>query len=257
MIRVLLAEIDSDARSALLEALRDESEIEVCFETSSGREFLNYALCPEKYDIILMDHILNEMNGFEVLEHLQVEGIRKPIIMASPNYNSYLSSEANCLGVTQIITKPCEYTYLVRRLIKLGGSRIAVMGKPGPRPAALPDRLSIITGYLLDMGFPQNLLGYNQLRMVLDIFLSDRSVPGIRCKELYPPVAKHYGRDDECIERNIRKVIERAWAKGPEDAWERYCGISKRRGFSRPKNKEFISAITDYYLLHNTYIEAR
>ena len=64
---------------------------------------------------LLIDQHMPSMNGLDVVDHLQREGIRLPTILISGRLDASTRERAANLGVTQIIDKP----FAARRLVEL------------------------------------------------------------------------------------------------------------------------------------------
>ncbi len=74
-------------------------------EAVDGKEAVSKAL-EEKPDCILLDLLMPEMNGFEVLEFLQKEESDIPVIVLSADIQDTTRSRCFELGVVDFINKP-------------------------------------------------------------------------------------------------------------------------------------------------------
>lgn len=90
------------------------------------------------------------------------------------------------------------------------------------------------------LSIPVHRKGYRQLTIAIVCFAKDdaQSIT----KELYPAVAKITGIQDwRLVERDIRTVIQYAWANRDSSTWDIYFpGADKA-----PSNKIFISTLSD------------
>ena len=76
--RILLADSDDSFRDLLRVALNDEPDFEVVGETGDGEETV--ALCRRlKPDLLIMDLMLTQMDGLDVLEALS--GAERPAVL--------------------------------------------------------------------------------------------------------------------------------------------------------------------------------
>lgn len=68
--KLLIADADESFRSILMDAMRDEADMEVLAATGDGEEALRLVreLSP---DVLLMDMVLARMDGLEVLSALE------------------------------------------------------------------------------------------------------------------------------------------------------------------------------------------
>lgn len=112
-MRVLLIEDSKSLSQALVAVLKKEKyEVENVYDGESGLEFG----LSNVFDIILLDVMLPEMSGFEVLKKLRQNKITTPIIMLTA-----LSDEANKVhgldcGADDYIAKPFSIPELLARI---------------------------------------------------------------------------------------------------------------------------------------------
>lgn len=101
--KVLIVDDDPAIRK-LLEKVMHSNELET--ETAgSGTEALNL-LKSRTYDMILMDVMLGDMEGFEVIKRLRGQGIQTPVMIVSGRNEDYDSLYGLSLGADDYITKP-------------------------------------------------------------------------------------------------------------------------------------------------------
>ena len=74
--------------------------------------------CPEKYSAILLDAMMPEMDGLEVLENLKKEGLNDkiPVFLITAEASDSVMREAYRLGVMDVISKPVV-PYVVERRV--------------------------------------------------------------------------------------------------------------------------------------------
>ncbi len=88
-------------------------------EAENGKIGLNKILDdPEKYCAILLDVMMPEMDGLEVLHHLKEAGLVKkiPVFMITAEANDNTIKEAYRLGVMDVILKPVVPYLVLRRV---------------------------------------------------------------------------------------------------------------------------------------------
>ena len=92
---------------------------------------------------------------------------------------------------------------------------------------------------------PAHLNGYRYVRAAIDYnVLHYDENPGLTT-DIYPTVAKQYHTRWNCVERDIRTAIERAWNQGNLEKQHKLFGYTVDQYKGRPTNKEFISMITE------------
>ena len=108
-MRVLIIEDEYSLADAIAETLKKEKfTVDI---VTDGEEGENEALT-NIYDIILLDIMLPNKNGFQILENLRKEKINTPIIMLTAK--SEMSDKLNGLenGADDYITKPFQMKML-------------------------------------------------------------------------------------------------------------------------------------------------
>lgn len=119
---ILIVDDEEDIRH-ILDAFLDK-EGYTSFSAASGREALEIVE-KQNIDLIILDIMMPEMDGFEVLDHLRqnkkTENI--PVIMLTGVENKEKLKEALNKGVTYYINKPFETVELSSKI------RIALSGE--------------------------------------------------------------------------------------------------------------------------------
>lgn len=111
-----------------------------------------------------------------------------------------------------------------------------------------------ISDFMLGLGIPAHLRGYQFLRSAVGMCVEDMELVGSVTKLLYPDLAKMYQTTDTKIERAIRNAIEVSWERGNCDLFEELFGYSNTLEYTRPTNSEYIAVVADYIRLKNNLI---
>lgn len=106
-----------------------------------------------------------------------------------------------------------------------------------------------ISGFMLELGIPAHLRGYQYLRSAVAMCAEDMELVGSVTKLLYPDLARLYHTTDQKIERAIRNAIEVSWERGNSALFEELFGYCNSKEYSRPTNSEYIAAVADYIRL--------
>ena len=106
-----------------------------------------------------------------------------------------------------------------------------------------------ISGFMLELGIPAHLRGYQYLRSAVEMCVEDMELVGSVTKLLYPDLAKRYKTTDQKIERAIRNAIEVSWERGNSALFEQLFGYCNSNEYSRPTNSEYIATVADYIRL--------
>lgn len=122
--KVLIVD-DDPAICKLLEKVMHSNDLETTV-ADSGLAALNY-LKNHAYDMILMDVMLGDMEGFEVIKRLRSQGIQTPVMIISGRNEDYDSLYGLSLGADDYITKPFRPLVLgakVKALIRRNKNQI-------------------------------------------------------------------------------------------------------------------------------------
>lgn len=102
-----------------------------------------------------------------------------------------------------------------------------------------------VTEAFLELGVPQNIKGYNYLRVAVTLCIRNPEKAESIVKGLYYEVADLFNTTPSRAERAMRHAVERTWDNGDLDLRDKYFGntVSSERG--RPTNSEFISLMAN------------
>ena len=111
-----------------------------------------------------------------------------------------------------------------------------------------------ISSFMLELGIPAHLRGYQYLRSAVQMCAEDMELVGSVTKLLYPDLAKMYRTTDQKIERAIRNAIEVTWERGNSALFEQLFGYCNSKEYSRPTNSEYIATVADYIRLKYGFV---
>lgn len=112
-MRVLLVEDDVNIINHVTEVLKEEKL--VIDHISIGKEAINMAIHYD-YDIILLDLILPDMDGYEVIKKIRTNKINTPILVLSGLSRVQAKVMAISIGADDFLTKPFFKDELVARI---------------------------------------------------------------------------------------------------------------------------------------------
>lgn len=122
--KVLIVD-DDPAICKLLEKVMRSNELETTI-AASGTEALSI-IRNHTFDIILLDIMLGDMEGFEVIKRIRSQGISTPVMIVSGRNEDYDSLYGLSIGADDYITKPFRPLVLgakVKALIRRNKSLI-------------------------------------------------------------------------------------------------------------------------------------
>ncbi len=112
--RILIVDDEPNVCQFLSEYLEYKGfETQIC---QSGKEALEY-LKTDVFDAILLDLIMPEMNGLEVLEKIRQMKIMIPVIIVTGVKDKNVADDAIKLGAADFIPKPIDLDRLEQSLI--------------------------------------------------------------------------------------------------------------------------------------------
>lgn len=101
----------------------------------------------------------------------------------------------------------------------------------------------IVTKYMIKMGIPANLKGYNYIRCAVMMYIQEGKISAT--KIMYPRIAEEYKTTPSRVERAIRHAIEVAMARGQKDLIDNIFGYTISANKGKLTNTEFIATLAD------------
>ncbi|MCI8679283.1 MAG: sporulation transcription factor Spo0A [Oscillospiraceae bacterium] len=234
-IKVMLTDVNEDARSMLQDALEKTGRFTVVGSTGDGNEVLQM-VADAKPDVLVLDLILPGMDGLGILRRL--DGEKRPKILAVSNFvTQEVVAEAGNLGASMFLSKPYNESAMVEHLISLAEKNEKQLHGPGLE--------ELVTSIIHEVGVPAHIKGYQYVREAIMITVENMDVINSVTKVLYPEVAKRYHTTPSRVERAIRHAIEVAWDRGDLETLQRFFGYTVSNAKGKPTNSEFIAMISD------------
>lgn len=114
MVKRILV-VEDEARIARVISLELKHEGYTVEIVDNGKDAINRAK-EEKWDLILLDVMLPEMSGFEVLRRLRMEDEQTPVILLTARNSVFDKVNGLDHGANDYITKPFEMEELLARI---------------------------------------------------------------------------------------------------------------------------------------------
>lgn len=236
--KIVLADASEEFRQMLADMIREEPDFTVCAQTASGEELLGL-ISRHRPDVVIMDVMLADMDGLEVLEKL---GDNRPrMLVLSAFSNPAVAAQITARGGDYCMLKPC------RAQAVIGRARALVEGASEQLQEENSSREleRRVTAIIHDIGVPAHIKGYQYLREAIGLAVADMEIINAVTKVLYPAVAKKFGTTSSRVERAIRHAIEVAWDRGDLETLQKYFGYTVSNAKGKPTNSEFIAMIAD------------
>lgn len=201
-------------------------------------------------DVVVMDLILPQLDGFAVMEKLKQEGIDTNIIIhTSLSLNGFVSKAMN-LGAKYYAIKPFSSKLLIERIqdvVKLPQSSNETL--PSVNMGKMEEK---ITNIFITVGIPAHIKGYQFLREAIKLAIATPEIINSITKKLYPTIAKKYSTSASKVERAIRHAIEVAWNRGKIENINNVFGLKIYSSNEKPTNGEFIALVADKMLIEGS-----
>ncbi|HFU6962948.1 TPA: response regulator transcription factor [Streptococcus agalactiae] len=120
MIKILLIEDDLSLSNSVFDFLDDFADVMQIFDGEDGL----YEAESGVYDLILLDLMLPEKNGFQVLKELREKGITTPVLIMTAKESIDDKGQGFDLGADDYLTKPFyleELKMRIQALLKRSG----------------------------------------------------------------------------------------------------------------------------------------
>ncbi|HGC7752819.1 TPA: response regulator transcription factor [Streptococcus agalactiae] len=112
MIKILLIEDDLSLSNSVFDFLDDFADVMQIFDGEEGL----YEAESGVYDLILLDLMLPEKNGFQVLKELREKGITTPVLIMTAKESIDDKGQGFDLGADDYLTKPFHLEELKMRI---------------------------------------------------------------------------------------------------------------------------------------------
>lgn len=112
-MKLLIVEDDRGIADAVKEGLEDESyAVDVAYDGDEGYRTAQ----SDEYDVIILDVMMPEMNGYEVCAKLRAEGNTTPILMLTAKDQESDIVEGLDTGADDYLAKPFSFEVLLARI---------------------------------------------------------------------------------------------------------------------------------------------
>jgi len=238
--KILVADAGEDYRKVLVESISAEPNMQIVGQTGDGQELLQMVR-EQKPDLIVMDIILAQMDGVEVLQSLSEMEERPRVLVVSGLARGTMAELAVRYGADHYMTKPCRSEVICERIRQLTGMD-RESAQDMDRQYSMESR---VTAIIHEIGVPAHIKGYHYLREAILYSIDNMEAINAVTKILYPEVAKRYNTTPSRVERAVRHAIEVAWDRGDLETLQKYFGYTVSNVKGKPTNSEFIAMISD------------
>ena len=245
-ITIVIVDDDPEFSASVKLFFTGERGYHVVGSATSGREGVEEILRAQP-DVVLLDMILPETDGFEVMSEARLGGSRSKFIVLSAIGGDEYAARAIKNGASHYMLKPISFLSLKNRIDEIvGGGANPPAGLRLVQNRMLDER---ITNIFISVGIPAHIKGYQFLREAIKMAVACPEIINSITKRLYPEVAGRFDTSASKVERAIRHAIEVAWNKGKIENINQIFGVKVYSGNEKPTNGEFIALVADKMLI--------
>lgn len=246
-LNLLIANDNLDESQVISEKLTTDKNLCTVDKTSNGREAIEL-IKTKSYDIAIVDLVLAEIDGFEVIEAIKQTDSKTKIIVLSALSSETFMNKAISYGIDYYMLKPANLDILKKRVDDLLDENLLKSNNISTKP----DEKEIeekITNIFITVGIPAHIKGYQFLREAIKLAMGNPDIINSITKRLYPSIAEKFDTSASKVERAIRHAIEVAWNRGKIENINSIFGLTVYSNNEKPTNGEFIALVADKMLL--------
>ena len=248
-IKLLVVDDNTSLVKGIKNHFESVKDIEVVKEASNGEEAIDIInTYKDSFDGILLDIVMPNKDGIEVLKYMQENNILKRVIVITACNSQKIIKTISEYGADYILLKPFEMKTLEEKV-----RSYITDYKEGGGVDLFDNNLQVsITKTLHELGVPSHIKGYQYIREGIKLIYNKPDIIGGITKELYPEIAKRFNSTTSRVERAIRHAIEVSWNRANWEFMEDIFGYSVDIDKAKPTNSEFIVTIADKIRLEYT-----
>lgn len=246
-INIVMADENQETINEFLQNLPKE-KFNVIGTVTDGASLLELVKA-NRPDVVVMDLVLPQLDGFAVMEKLKNDGIDTNIIIhTSLSLNGFVN-KAMKLGAKYYAIKPFNASVLIDRIqdvFQTVGSESTIQSSNNVHMGKVEEK---ITNIFITVGIPAHIKGYQFLREAIKLAIVNPEIINSITKKLYPTIAEKYSTSASKVERAIRHAIEVAWNRGKIENINSVFGLKVYSSNEKPTNGEFIALVADKMLI--------
>lgn len=256
--KILVVDDSQEVREKLSNILKEMPEVELLGTAANGMCAIEM-IARQKPDLVLLDIIMPQLDGFGVMEYLVEHNIMPEVIVISALTQENFIFRALNLGAKYYIAKPFESENIKNRIrdviaLRKGASPVPLKQEGRGMTTTIDEKISSV---FISIGIPAHIKGYHFLREAVKMVVENPDSINRITKELYPGIARKFTTSSSKVERAIRHAIEVAWTRGKIENINELFGFKVYGKNDKPTNGEFIALIADKLTLENLAVKAK
>ena len=210
--------------------------------SNSGQTTYDY-IKNNNLDILIMDIVISDMDGFELLTKINKLENKPKIFVTSALTLEGFVNKALSEGASYFMIKPIDKRILDDRIEEV----IGVNNQSNlTKNKVLEEK---ITNIFITVGIPAHIKGYQYLREAIKLSIENPDIINSITKKLYPAIANKFQTSASKVERAIRHAIEVAWNRGKIENINSVFQIKVYDANEKPTNGEFIALVADKMII--------
>ncbi|MBR3885864.1 MAG: sporulation transcription factor Spo0A [Clostridia bacterium] len=242
--KVLIANENAEESQRILEKLSTNENLFDVKIANDGKTAIEL-LKNDNFDLLIVDLVLPEIDGFEVIENAKEINRKINVIVISALSSDIFVRKATNLGVSYFMLKPISLDVLLKRINDVL-NQIETVEDNSFSNKEIEEK---ITNIFITVGIPAHIKGYQFLREAIKLSMGNPEIINSITKKLYPTIAEKFDTSASKVERAIRHAIEVAWNRGKIENINSVFGLTVYSNNEKPTNGEFIALVADKMLL--------
>lgn len=244
IIRVLIADDNRNFTAILCDYFNLYLSMEVVGIAGNGSETIEM-LRLFKPDVLLLDIVMPDMDGIEILHSIKEFAYKPIVIILSAIENKDVIDMCFSLGVSHYFIKPLNLEIVRQKIRSLMENKAAIKNPPYKPNGLYKVSIEIeekITGLLLSCGIPASILGFRFARDIIALFIQKKGKGSIA--DLYTIIAQHYKTTTIRVIKAINYAIKVAWERSSFSNQSEMMKIFINKNNMRPNNSQFVRALS-------------
>lgn len=242
--KILIANENAEESQRILEKLASEENLFDIRIVNDGKSAVDI-LKENRFDLLIVDLVLPEIDGFEVIEVAKEYNKNTAVIVVSALSSDIFIRKAMNLGISYFMLKPISLDILEKRVKDILNDN-PIQDKKTFTNKEIEEK---ITNIFITVGIPAHIKGYQFLREAIKLSMGNPEIINSITKKLYPTIAEKFETSASKVERAIRHAIEVAWNRGKIENINSVFGLTVYSNNEKPTNGEFIALVADKMLL--------
>lgn len=230
MGKVLIADPSPEFCSVLTRVLTGRHEVRCCRDGVTALQ-LTDSFGPQ---VLILSLALPRLDGFGVIDVLVQRRQRPEIVVLTHFLSTYVEYCLNQRPVAYAMLKPCDMEALTHRVDEL-------MGVPEQVEAPQFDAGDAVSALIYQFGISPLSMAGQYLQAALESYLQNPNQA--ITKELYPMLARKFGKTTMAVEKAIRQSITHAWERRDERIWRQYFRVMPDGMLPKPTNQQFLQTL--------------